>query len=265
MKKLMLIVFAVFIFINNYSFGQGVAIVCFKDGFCMEITRIQLTDGSWINACCTDLPPAHSCSDDCIPPNLALTVPFEGFNQNPAHFQLSSHNVWILDEDEELSQDSYDSQSDEYIYLNNISNFSFIDDSDSIEFVTVNLFDSLTAIIGKSQVQLRKKNKEISSDASNFFENADEILKNKYSLSLYPNPVHFGEEITFQAPGKVKDIEFINLSSSTSSEKILKPKFLESSNKIYKIHIVVPLFKGVFFVKITLHNGVRMTGKLIII
>jgi len=240
----------------------GIAQFCSATGECWEITRHTPDGHNWVNACCSDfeIGPHIECTDDCGSSSFIHPDP-PIFIGTQHHFALSDgRSIWIVENDE-LSSGSFDEQSNEYGIINSIPDFSWLDDSDSIEYVTINIDSSSYAIVSQSNSsQLRKKNKSDQTASPALKELSKQIFKGylkKNKITLYPNPVEAGEQVKIETLLEVESVTLYN-----SSGKEVSPKLRKTSENTYSFS--PNGFSGVVYVKVFIKNGGVYKSKLVV-
>lgn len=246
---------------NYISYPNGIATVCFNGGNCYVISRLMV-NGNWQNACCQDLPPSDSCNDDCG----ALTLPnepqsFENFpafsDQNPTITLDGGNKAWIFKNGKFL-ENKISLDSEEAVFLNEIPNFDFINNSEVLQFVSIKINKNTFAVINRIAVNHRKRGtKELA-----FFSDFDEHIKNRYALNIVPNPVSKGNQIQVytESGKKVESAKLIN----TGGGIISNLEITNNSKKGCKIFIGSNLQSGVYQIIVQLEKGIILKEKLII-
>mgnify|MGYP001057406641 FL=1 len=264
MKKIFLFLLVCWVSTFNAQ-DNGKAVVCLDAGsspiVCLEIERVRI-EGVWVNACCHHMQGAYtSCIDDCYagggPVALTHPEPPVGFQNTPSHMVMGDdHDVWIVENDE-LSQDLYDENSPEFLFLNErLIDFDFIDASNTVEYLTITISESKYAIMSRSTGEVLNRKKSPVFFTEELAENLDET----YSLKVYPTTVVKGDIVNIRPPVEVQLIELVSLFSGSS----INIEYKRRSELHYELQIPSIISGGIYALNVKYKSGFVRSKKIII-
>jgi len=262
MKKLSFFLLINLMFIVPALAQQGGAIVCDATGEnCIVYSKFKPgPDEPWQKACCSDLeiPEGGSCTDDCSSSKRTQAVP-PAFEETKPHFQLDDgRKVWIVDEDGELSEGSYDEQSDEYKIIRSSPESDWMEIEDKPEFVIIKINSDSYAIVKRlNVVQTKQKDQTASPALKELSKHIFEGFLKKNKITLYPNPVEAGEQVKIETLLEVESVSLFN-----ASGKEVSPKLRKASENTYSFS--PNGFSGVVYVKVFIKNGGVYKSKLVL-